>query len=110
MYRRKVDGMIYSVKVPQPPFTQGSQYQNIGNMENKGWELEIGGDIVRTKDWTYTSSINLSHNKTKILSLWGDNTYYTAAGFPAPGSPGDALRIEEGTTIGDFYIWKFLVV
>ena len=107
VYRRKVDGMIYSVKVPQPPFTQGSQYQNIGNMENKGWELEIGGDIVRTKDWTYTSSINLSHNKTKILSLWGDNTYYTAAGFPAPGSPGDALRIEEGTTIGDFYIWKF---
>lgn len=107
VYRRKVDGMIYSVKVPQPPFTQDSQYQNIGNMENKGWELEIGGDIVRTKDWTYTSSINLSHNKTKILSLWGDNTYYTAADFPAPGSPGDALRIEEGTTIGDFYIWKF---
>lgn len=106
-YRRRIDNLIYSVKVPQPPFTQGSQYQNIGSMESKGWEFEIGGDIIRTKDFTWNSNLNLGHNSGKILTLWGNNTYYNGNGFPAPGSPGDAARIEEGSTIGAFYLWKF---
>lgn len=107
IYRRKIDNLIYSVKVPQPPYTQGSQYQNIGSMESKGWELEVGGDIIRTKDLRWTSNLNLSHNSGKILTLWGNNTYYNGNGFPAPGSPGDAARIQENSTIGSFYLWKF---
>lgn len=106
-YRRKIDNMIYSVKVPQPPYTQGSQWQNIGAMESKGWEFEIGGDIIQTKDFTWTSNMNFSHNTGKILTLWGNNTYYNGNGFPAPGSPGDAARMEEGSTIGSFYLWKY---
>jgi len=106
-YRRKVDNLIYSVKVPQPPYTQGSQWQNIGSMESKGWEFEVGGDIIRTKDFVWTSNLNLSHNTGKILTLWGNNTYYNGNGFVAPGSPGDAARMEEGSTIGSFYLWKF---
>lgn len=106
-YRRKIDNLIYSVKVPQPPYTQGSQWQNIGSMESKGWEFEIGGDIIRNKNLTWTSSLNLSHNKGKILTLWGNNTYYDGYGFPAPGSPGSASRMAEGSTIGSFYLWKF---
>lgn len=106
-YRRKIDNLIYSVKVPQPPYTQGSQWQNIGSMESKGWEFEIGGDIIRTKDFYWSSNLNLSHNSGKILSLWGNNTYYNGNGFVAPGNPGDAARIEEGSTIGSFFLWKF---
>ena len=106
-YRRKIENLIYSVKVPQPPFTEGSQWQNIGSMESKGWEFEIGGDIIRNKDFTWSSNLNLSHSSGKILTLWGNNTYYNGNGFPAPGSPGDAARMEEGSTIGSFYIWKF---
>lgn len=51
-YRREVDNLLFSVKVPQPPYTQGSQMQNIGSMESKGWEFEVGGDIIRTKRFT----------------------------------------------------------
>lgn len=106
-YRRKIDNLIYSVKVPQPPFTNGSQWQNIGSMESKGWEFEVGGDIIRTKDFTWSSNLNLSHNSGKILTLWGNNTYYNGNGFPSPGNPGDAARMEEGSAIGSFYLWKF---
>ncbi len=107
VYRRKIDNLIYSVKVPQPPYTQGTQWQNIGSMESRGWELEFSGDIIRTNSFTWSSDLNLSHNKGKILTLWGNNTYYNGNGFPAPGSPGDACRMEEGSTIGSFYLWKF---
>ena len=107
VYRRKIDNMIYSVKVPQPPYTQGTQWQNIGSMESKGWEFEIGGDIIQTQDFTWTSNLNLTHYTGKILTLDGSSTYQNGNGFPAPGSPGDAARIESGSTVGDFYIWKF---
>ncbi len=106
-YRRKIDNLLYSVKVPQPPYTQGSQYQNIGSMESKGWEFEVGGNIIQTKDFTWSTNLNFSHNSGKILTLWGNNTYYNGNGFVAPGSPGDAARMEEGSTIGSFYLWKF---
>ena len=106
-YRRKIDNMIYEVKVPQPPYIQGTQWQNIGAMESKGWELELGGDIIRRKDFVWTSKVNLAHNTGKILTLWGNNTYYNGNSFPVPGMPGDAARMEEGSTIGSFYLWKF---
>lgn len=74
-YRRKINGMLYNVNVPQPPYPNGTQWQNIGEMESKGWEFEVGGDIIQTKDFTWTSNLNLSHNSGKILSMWGDGTY-----------------------------------
>jgi TonB-dependent starch-binding outer membrane protein SusC len=106
IYRRKVKGMIYSVQVSQPPYIEQTMYKNIGNMQNQGWEFEIGGDVVRNSKWKYSTSFNFSNNKTKILTLWGNQTYYDYCSFPAPGSPGTAIRIGEGTTIGSFYIWK----
>lgn len=106
-YRRKIDNLIYQVKVPQPPYVNDTQWQNVGSMESKGWELELGGDVIRSTNFTWTSSINLSHNSGKILTLWGNNTYYDGPGFPSPGDPGSATRMAEGSTIGSFYIWKF---
>ena len=99
--------MLFSVKVPQPPYTQDSQWQNIGEMESKGWEFEIGGDIIRNKNFTWSTSLNMSHTSGKILTLYGDNTSISGNGFVAPGSPGDASRIEAGAEIGSFYLWKF---
>jgi len=107
IYKRKVEGLIYDVQVPQPPYTRDKMYKNIGNLENKGWEFEIGGDIIENQDWQYSTSMNFSTNKTKILTLWGNQTYYNYASFPSPGNPGSAIRIEEGVEIGSFYLWKF---
>lgn len=104
---RNIDNLLYSVNVPQPPYTQGTQWQNIGKMQIKGWEFEVGGTPVKTKDFTWNSNLNLSHNSGKIKTLWGNNTYFNGNGFPAPGTPGDAARIEEGSIIGSFFIWKF---
>lgn len=107
IFNRKTDDMIFSVKVPQPPYTQGDQQRNIGNMSIKGWEVEVGGDIIRTKDLTWRSNMNISASEGTINTLYGDNTYINGNGFVAPGTPGDASRIEEGSKIGSFYIWKF---
>lgn len=107
VYRRKIDGMLYNVNVPQPPYPNGQQWQNIGEMESKGWEFEIGADIIQTKDFTWTSNLNLSHNSGKVLSTWGDGTQIVGNAFDEPGWPGDASLLEDGAEIGAYYIWKF---
>lgn len=106
-YRRKIDGMIYEVNVPQPPYPNGKQWQNVGEMESKGWEFEIGGDVIRSKDFTWTSNLNVSHNSGKILTLWGEDTHLSGNTFAYPGHPGDAARIQSGSKIGSFHMWKF---
>ncbi len=107
VYRRKIDGMLYNVNVPQPPYPNAQQWQNIGEMESKGWEFEIGADIIQTKDFTWTSNLNLSHNSGKVLSTWGDGTQIVGNGFDEPGWPGDASLLQDGAEIGAYYIWKF---
>ncbi|MDR2423658.1 MAG: SusC/RagA family TonB-linked outer membrane protein [Prevotellaceae bacterium] len=103
-YSRNVEGLIYEVDVPQPPYIQPKMFKNIGTLKNKGWEFEIGANIVQTKDLNYTTRLTLSHNTTTIGSLWGDKTYMN--GGVGIGRAGVVHRIEENSTVGSFFIYK----
>lgn len=46
--------------------------QNIGKTANKGYELALTTVNVKTKDFTWTTSLNLSHNENKIIDLYGN--------------------------------------
>ena len=103
-YSRKVVDMLFSVSVPQPPYALTSQMQNIGSLRNMGWEFEIGADIVRNKDWNYSTNFIFSHDRTEVLNLYGNGTFIDNAGFPSPGTPGNAHRLQEGRVFGEFYM------
>jgi TonB-linked SusC/RagA family outer membrane protein len=103
-YRRNVEGLIYNVNVPQPPNVHDAMYKNIGTLENTGWELELGGEIFSNKNWTYNTKLNLSHNSTKVGSMWGEATYYLGSEI---GRTGYIHRIEQNARVGSFYLYKF---
>ncbi len=107
IYRRKVKGMIYDIEVSVPPAVHNRTTMNVGDLENKGWEFEITGNPVKKNNWNYTTTLRFSHNETKVVSLWGSQAYINRVGFPAPGSPGDAGRLQAGTVIGQYYLWRF---
>ena len=86
--------MLYNISVPNPPAVYEKTTMNYGNLENTGWEFEIGGVPVKTKDFNWTTTMRLSHSSSKITSLWGNNTYQDRVGFPSPGTNGSAGRIE----------------
>jgi TonB-linked SusC/RagA family outer membrane protein len=104
LYQRNVEGLIYEVNVPQPPYTESKMYKNIGTLSNKGWEFEIGADLVRTKDWQYSTSLNLAHNSTTVGSLGEDNAHYESGSILQAGW---THRLEENATVGAFHIYKF---
>ena len=107
VYRRAISGMLYSIRVPQPPAIYETTTMNYGNLENIGWEVEIGGVPVQKNDFQWSTTLRLSHSTSRITSLWGNNTYSDRVEFPSPGNPGYGGRMEEGTRIGQFYIWKY---
>lgn len=44
-------------------------WNNIGRLQNRGIELEITTNNIRKKDFRWTTSANISHNRNKILEL-----------------------------------------
>ena len=42
---------------------------NVGEMKNTGFEMELRSNNIQTKDFSWTTSLNLSHNKNKIVKL-----------------------------------------
>ncbi|MGB4844634.1 MAG: TonB-dependent receptor [Ferruginibacter sp.] len=54
--------------------------KNIGTMQNKGIELELGADVVRTKEFNWRIDINYTKVKNKVLSLTAGQTDMFVAG------------------------------
>ncbi|MBD1433547.1 SusC/RagA family TonB-linked outer membrane protein [Sphingobacterium sp. DN00404] len=107
LYKRVIDDLIYDISVSQPPAIHDKTTMNVGSLQNTGFEFELTYDAIRKDDFTFTTSIVASQNKSKLVSLWGSQTFEDRKGFPAPGSPGTAVRLYPGEPIGRFYVWQF---
>jgi TonB-linked SusC/RagA family outer membrane protein len=69
--------------------------QNIGEITNTGWEFSITGTEVATKDFVWTTSLNISFNKNIVKKI---------SGSPFPS--GFASWTQQGYPIGSFYGYK----
>ena len=70
-YTQKTNDILLDVSMPS---TSGvSSYTgNIGNTENKGWELTLNGIIIDNKNgWNWEAGINLYANRNKLTKLTG---------------------------------------
>jgi len=93
-YRRETKDMLLNVPLSQ---TTGfsSQTRNIGRMENKGLEIELSADLVRSEKFNITLGGNVALNDNEVLELAKDptgadieittNTTRIAVGHPVRG-------------------------
>ena len=70
IYHRKTDGSLAPAPIALE-FGIGTFYSNILDLTNNGFEFSIGGDVVRTKDFTYNTMLSISSNRNKITKLNG---------------------------------------
>ncbi|MBS1634039.1 MAG: SusC/RagA family TonB-linked outer membrane protein, partial [Bacteroidetes bacterium] len=74
---------------------------NIGAMQNRGLEIVLNSDNIASKDFKWSTSLNLAFNKNKIVRLDGNQT-------SIPGNDGRYLNsLIVGQSIGIFYGPKF---
>lgn len=67
-YNTSVDNQIVTVRV-SPASGTILQTRNEGCIENKGLELTLNQDILSTKDFSWTATLNFSYNHGKVVSL-----------------------------------------
>ena len=93
-----IDGYYRYTKgalAPSPyPLESGSTSytSNLIDLSNKGVEIEIGGDIIRTADWTWTSKFNIALNRNKIEKLNGAELSSNDVDTYLEGQPAGVLK------------------
>lgn len=96
------------------PLSGSAGYENMyaqtGNVENKGFELSIGYDKT-WRDFAWSSSLTLSHNKNKVVELMNNyydpqtDKYYTLKEYEVASMGGANFIMTEGGTMGDLYAY-----
>lgn len=68
VYQSKSDQLLLNQSVMG--FTGAQQsYNNIGKLKNNGIEVELTTNNIRKKDFRWSTSANISHNKNELLEL-----------------------------------------
>jgi iron complex outermembrane receptor protein len=109
-YIKKTSDLLLRLAVPSPTAVS-TQLANVGSVENRGIELELGAKIIDRDDFTWESDINFSKNRNKVLSLSNDKYQgkdIQIAPLQGAGLSGVyAQLITPGQPLGTFYGKEF---
>jgi len=103
VYTSKTENLLFDYTVPQPPYPYNKIKANVGSISNKGLEVALAYDVIKTQNSTLTLGGNVSLMKNEVLNLNGSingvplNTDYV--GWGAANS-----YLVQGKPIGAFYI------
>lgn len=112
VYNKKTTDMIYTYNVNTVLVPAGVITANGGEMSNKGVEISLNATPVKSRNFSWTSNINLAHNKNVIKKLenalfsGGDSVRITQP--DGGGQTGSTLQIlKEGKPIGQFFTLQY---
>lgn len=109
IYSRKTDGMLYDAAAPVPSLIKPNIRSNIGVVSNKGIEFSINAKILRNTAVKWNANFNISYDVNEVEKLSNkdeDPVPFYEGSLPGNGL-GEAFRIREGGSIGDFYGARF---
>lgn len=113
-YQRFTENLITSLALPNSTGF-GSILTNLGSLENKGFEIEAGINVINKGKFIWDLSVNSSFNQNKILKLPdNENKNNRIGGYYVYNTDiGDYAwegGLQEGGRIGDMYGYKYLYV
>ena len=96
-YNKKTKDLLFNTRVPFEALIPAHRVlQNIGNLENTGYEFSINTTNVQTNDLTWKTNFNIATNKNKITNL-PDGEDQIA----------DKNILREGEAINSFYLVEY---
>ncbi len=112
-YNKNTTDMIYWYDADILLVPAGGLWANGGSINNKGIEFSVSATPVKTRLFTWKTSLNLAHNKNKITSLsnpyfsGGDSIRYTQP--DGSGQTGSTLQIRKvGYPLGQFFTFMYM--
>ncbi|WP_302494543.1 TonB-dependent receptor [uncultured Prevotella sp.] len=70
VYKKKTNDMLLYLPL-QGVIGLDAPAQNVGSVENRGFELVLGHNNRIGKDWSYNLSLNMGYNKNEIIDMAG---------------------------------------
>ena len=92
VYKKKTNDMLLYLPL-QGVIGLKAPAQNVGSVENRGFELVLGHNNRIGKDWSYNLSLNMGYNKNEIIDM---------AGTEGPTSDSNIWNLE-GYAISSYY-------
>ena len=80
-------------------------YVNGGDIENKGYEIQLGWNDKIGKDFRYSASVNFSHNKNEVTRLANSEGIIHGGSNAIAQNTAELYRIQVGYPIG--YFWGY---
>jgi TonB-linked SusC/RagA family outer membrane protein len=77
---------------------------NIGEMSNKGWEVELSYNDAINEEFSYSIAANAAFNKNKVDVLYGTDNFITGGTYGRTQQ--EISRTYEGQPIASFYGWQ----
>lgn len=97
-YYKKTRNLLLNISLPNTSgFTEA--VANYGSVQNKGIELTLNTENIKTKEFSWSSDLIISVNRNKVLSLANGADYltFTSSGVTQPS------YIKIGQPLGSFY-------
>ncbi len=92
-YRQRTTDALFAVlQIPSNGF-QSSQLENIGELENEGFEVSIDATPYRSADYEWSLGVNASTNNSEVLDLGGAQPFQASQGtWIIEGQPVPVVR------------------
>lgn len=110
-YSKLTQGLIGDITLP--PSTGFSTYkENVGNMNNEGWELGFQYNVIRSKNFSFNFTSNLVHNENTIVkisnALKAYNSHVDSAQTKTENQGAPLLHYVEGQSLNTIYAVRSL--
>jgi len=99
-YDQTTKDALYAVREPPSLGFLSTQLRNVGEIQNKGWEVGVRGTVVETRSFSWDAIVNYSTNENEIVSLGGG----------APIQLQWLQFMREGYPVGSFFGDRFIEV
>lgn len=110
-YDKSTKDMIWDYPVSTSYYPVGWITANVGKMSNRGVELSINATPVQTRNFTWNTSLNFSHNRNEVVSVSNQEFNAGVLNRYNPSLPNASTatiqRIIEGEPIGTFYMYEW---
>jgi TonB-linked SusC/RagA family outer membrane protein len=101
IYRNLGKDLLLAVAIP-PTTGYSSQLRNVGSTSNRGLEIQVIGDLIKKKDFTWHTSFNISFNRNRVESLGGLDQQTRNSGWQGSDGADDYL-VKVGQPVGLMY-------
>lgn len=111
VYDKRTTDLIWTYQVDASLYPYGYLTDNVGEMSNKGVEFTLNAVPVESNDFSWNTTLNLSHNQNKIVSLSNSTLQADSVLIVQPdggGQTGETVQmITQGQPLGQFFTYKY---